>query len=96
MYNETKNALKKAFEISKKLFFIGPKKYSILLNATSSIRSPSKEELEEHTSKGKELEEAMEIVLKEKYGRAAIGAGFTRSQGIAMLEYAAMLEEINE
>jgi hypothetical protein len=96
MYNETKIALRKAFEISKTLFFIGPRKYSILLNATSSIGPPSKKELEEYTNKGKTLEEAVKIVIKEKYRRAAISAGFTKDQGIAMLEYAAMLEEIKE
>lgn len=96
MYNETKIALRKAFEVSRTLFFMGPRKYSVLLNATSSIKPPSKKELEEYMCKGRSLEEAMEIVLKEKYRRASVSAGFTEEQGIAMLEYAAMLEEIKE
>ncbi len=96
MYHETKMALKKAFEISRILFFMGEDNYRILLKAVSFIKPPSKKELDEVINKGKTLEEAMEIVLKEKYTSAATNAGFSKKHGLAVLKYAAILEEINE
>jgi hypothetical protein len=96
MYNETKIALKKAFEISRILFFMGQKRYKMLLDATSSIKPPVKKEIDDIVSMGKTYEEAMEIILKEKYSSVAVSMGFSKEQGIAMLQYAAMLEEISE
>jgi hypothetical protein len=41
-----------------------------------------------------ELEDALILELKRRYKSAAISSGFTEKQGLAMLEYAAMLEEL--
>lgn len=96
MYSETKLAVKKAFDISKRLFFMGYEDYLKILEATSKVGLPSKEEILSYVEEGLPEEDAPIAVLKEKYKQVAVKAGFTEDQGLAMLEYAAMLEEIKE
>lgn len=94
MYNETKIAVRKAFDIGRTLFFMGPRKYKELLNITERIRPPTTKDISELVKSGMSLEDAMISLLKERYIKAAVQAGFSEEQGIAMLEYAAMLEEL--
>jgi len=96
MYNETKVAVRKAFEVGKLLFSIGGKKYMTLLNATSKIKPPIKEELEQYLKEGASLEDAIIKEMKKRYKDAALSAGFEAKHGVAMLEYAALLEEIRK
>jgi hypothetical protein len=96
MYSETKMAVKKAFEIGKIVFSLGGERYLELLKAVSSVRPPTREELSEHLINGIPLEDALIIEIKERYKRAAMKAGFTERQGVAMLEYAALLKELKD
>ncbi|MFA5048346.1 MAG: hypothetical protein WC516_04985 [Patescibacteria group bacterium] len=95
MYEETKSAIKKAFEIGRALFFMGPKRYSELLSATSKVKPPTIQELNTYVEDGWVMEDAVIEILRERYKQIAIESGFTEKQGLAMLEYAAMLEELN-
>ena len=96
MYEETKIAIKKAFEIGRELFLMGAQKYTELLAATSRVRPPTIQETNVYVEDGMSLEEAIIEILRERYIQAAQDAGFTEDQGLAMLEYAAMLEEMND
>jgi hypothetical protein len=96
MYNETKLAVKKAFDISKRLFFMGYENYLKLLETTSKVAMPTEKEVASYVEDGLPAEDAQIAALKEKYKQAAVEAGFTEDQGLAMLEYAAMLEEMKE
>jgi len=94
MYNETKIAVRKAFDIGRILFFMGPERYGRLLSATQRIRPPTTDDVSELVNNGMPLEDAIISLLRKRYKSAAVEAGFTEEQGIAMLEYAAMLEEL--
>ena len=96
MFEETKTAVLKAFEVGKVLFKMGAEKYNKLLEATIKIKPPTIEELEVYIEGGMVMEDAMIEVLKERYVEAALNAGFTKEQGLAMLSYAAMMEEIDD
>lgn len=95
MYNETKDAIKKAFKIGYILFSMGDK-YKKLLEIVDKIRPPSMEEINENYREGINIEEIIVDLLKEKYKSAAISAGFTEEQGLAMLEYVSILEELDD
>jgi hypothetical protein len=94
MYEETKKAVRKAFQIGKIVFGLGSERYSQLLKAVSSVRHPSNKELKPYMEEGLCLEDALITELKQRYKEAALRAGFTEKQGLAMLEYAAMMEEL--
>lgn len=96
MYDETKIAIKKAFSIGKIIFSLGGKKYSVLLEAVSNIKPPTKDDLSSYLLDGKSLEDALIMEIRDRYKRAAIAAGFSEKHGIAMLEYAALLEELKD
>jgi hypothetical protein len=96
MYEETKKAVKKAFQVGKIIFSLGPDRYSQLLKAVGSVRHPTHKDLKPHIDDGLCLEDALITELKYRYMMAASQAGFTKRQGLAMLEYAAMLEELKE
>ena len=96
MYDETKLAVKKAFEIGKTIFSLGGEKYSVLLKAVSGIHPPTKKDLTLHLINGSSFEDALIMEIRDRYKRAAIAAGFSEKHGIAMLEYAALLEELKE
>lgn len=95
MYEETKIAVKKAFEVGRILFSLGIEKYNKLLEITKKIKAPSLEELNKYVESGLSVEDAFIFVLKDRYKKAAVSAGFTERQGLAMLDYAAMLEEMD-
>jgi hypothetical protein len=94
MYNETKIAVRKALKVGKILFSLGGKRYAELLDATSKIRPPTHDELSLYIKDGLSLEDAIIKEMKKRYEEVAITVGFKAEHGIAMLEYAALLEEI--
>ena len=94
MYKETKTAVKKAFQLGKVIFSLETKRYNLLLNTIASVRYPTTKDLKTYISDGLSLEDAIIVELKNRYKSAALRAGFTEEQGLAMLEYAAMLEEL--
>lgn len=94
MYDETKKAVEKAFKIGKIIFSLGPDRYNQLLKVTQSIRFPTNKDLTPYLKDGFCLEDALITELKRRYMEIAERAGFTKKQGLAMLEYAAMLEEL--
>ena len=94
MYNETKLAVKKAFEIAKTIFGLGSERYVKLVKAVSKVQFPTDRELKVYLAEGLCLEDAKGLELKKRYECAAVDAGFTRKQGFAMLKYAAILKEI--
>ena len=97
MYDETKNAVKKAFEIGEILFFMGREKYGKLLEITSAVSPPNFEELEKYAEENDvSIEDAVIIKLKEKYKSVALANGFTEQEGVAMLELAAMWSEVKD
>jgi hypothetical protein len=96
MYDETKKAVEKAFQIGKVIFGLGKERYGQLLKAVSSVRHPSNKDLKPYLNDGLCLEDALIVELKRRYKSAALQAGFTERQGLAMLEYAAMLEELKQ
>ena len=83
MYEETKRAVKKAFEIGKLLFSMNKEDYRRLLYHTSKIQYSITEDLSE---------EVIAKVLKEKYRHAAKAAGLDERYGMAILQYMALLE----
>lgn len=94
MYDETKTAIKRVFEICRTLFFMGEGKFNELFQITLRVKPPTKNELDEKIGDGMSLEDAMISILRDKYQSAALSAGFTAEQGLAMLEYAALTEEV--
>ena len=96
MFDETKIVLEKAFKIGKILFSLGGERYSLLLKATSAIKPPTRDELTKYIINGISLEEAIAIEMKNRYKEAALSAGFDEKHGIAMLEYAVLLQEMRD
>lgn len=95
MYEETQRAVKKAFEIGKILFSMGPNRFEQLVEVTRKIAAPKKEELEQLMEENKlSFDEATFVWFERAYAGAAEAAGFTKEQGKAMLAYAAMLKEL--
>ena len=94
MYEETKKAIKKVLQVSKIIFTLGEDKYNKLLKAVGSIKHPTQKELKPYLDDGLCLEDALITELKYRYMTAAVEAGFTKRQGLAVLEYAAILEEL--
>ena len=95
MYEETKLAVRKAFEISKLLFSMGSK-YSKLVDATLNIKVPTEEEVKHLISDKITLDKAIIIELKNRYKIAAKAAGFDEKYGIALLEYISLHKEMSE
>lgn len=96
MFEETKLAIKKSFKIGRILFFMGPKRYGELLSAVSRVKPPTMQDINTYVEDGWSMEDAMIDILRNRYKQIAIENGFTEQQGLAMLEYAAMLEEIKD
>jgi hypothetical protein len=90
MYDETKKAIIKAFDIGRVLFSLG-NDYNKLLNATKEIKAPLIEELEISGS----IEDAIFNELKNRYVKTALKIGLKEKHGIAMFEYAILLKAIN-
>lgn len=95
MYEETKRALKKAFEVCNLLYSLGSK-YNDLLSATKKIKTPTPEEVKYLISDTIDLEKAIVIELKERYKKAAKEVGLEEKYGLAVIDYIALLEELKE
>ena len=94
MYDETKKAVNKAFDIGKILFSLGTQKYNDLLQETKKINLPQPEELIERVKSGERPQTVLIEELRNRYIQAARRVELSEKYGIAMLEYAAMLKEI--
>lgn len=94
MYDETKHALKKAFNVSKILFSLGGEQYSELLRAVSLVSPPTIDELSAQNEE--DIEDLIIYEMKERYKQAAVKAGFEEKHGLAMLEYAILCQEIKD
>lgn len=86
MYDETKLAIKKAFEIGNLLFSLDIETYNSLLKNTNAIEFPQ----DNPDSSIKEFIEK----LKTQYIAAARKTGLPDKYGIAMMQYVALLEEM--
>jgi hypothetical protein len=95
MYNETKKAVKKAFEVGKILFSLGPK-YTELIKVTSNIVCPSEEEVKHLVSDSVTKEEAIISELRKIYRNRAVQIGLDEKHGDALLDYISLLEEGKE
>ena len=73
-----------------------PSEYDKLRVAVSKINFPTSEELSEYMEEGLSIEDAILEEMKDRYSNAAKLAGFTRDQGLAMLQYAILLQEVGE
>ena len=87
MYNETKLAVRKAISACRVLFSMDKREYARLLEISSQVKIPTYEDLLHYDIPQKE---AFVEELKKRYKEAAVNAGFTEEQGIAMLNYAAL------
>jgi hypothetical protein len=67
MNEETKKAIKKAFQVGKIIFTLGENKYNQLLKVVSSIKHPTQKELKSYLDDGLCLEDALIIELKHRY-----------------------------
>lgn len=94
MYDETKRAVRRALDIGKTLFGLGSERYAKLVEVTRNIVPPTKEEIQELKEQGLSFSEAVETWFRKSYSTAAIKAGFTEEQGLAMLAYAALLKDL--
>jgi hypothetical protein len=94
MYHETKIAVRKALALGRMLFGLGQERYAILLAATSQIRPPTQDELQPYIERGYSVEDAMIAELQLRYISAAVSAGFPKDYGLAMLEYAAIEQDL--
>lgn len=94
MTNEEKQVVSKTIQLAKLLFGNGPEEYKRLLDATKDIRFPENHEVSGLIENGYNLDEALIYELKERYKRRAAENGFTEKHGLAVLEYASLLEEL--
>ncbi len=108
MYPETKEAVRRAMRVCQILWSMDPEEYALLLEATDAIPFPTKEEIglrlrdrfKDEVISGEEFARLVdaELVeeLKARYSDAAVDAGFDAEQGLAMLEYAAILRDLED
>lgn len=108
MYLETKEAVKRTISMCQILFSMDLEDYIELLEITNLIKFPTREEISKNICerfKDEVIDEDKlshlidaELIeeLKNRYSEAAIDAGFTAEQGLAMLEYAAILKDLDD
>lgn len=108
MYSETKEAVKRAINVCQILFSMDFEDYTMLLEATNLVNFPTREEVlkslcerfKDEIIDEKELSHLVDAELieelKNRYSEAAVDAGFTTEQGLAMLEYAAILKDLED
>lgn len=108
MYPETKEAVRRAMRVCQILWSMDPEEYVRLLEATDAVPFPTKEEIglrlrerfkdevigEEEFARLVDAELVEE--LRTRYSDAAVDAGFDAEQGLAMLEYAAILRDLDD
>lgn len=95
MYDETKKAINKTLLLTKKLYFLGEDRYNELVGAVNNISEISPDEINNLITAGYSLDDAILNILKQKYINAAVSKGFDEEYGLLMLEFAALLEELN-
>jgi len=108
MYPETKEAVRRTMRICQILWSMDPEEYIRLLEATDAIGFPSRDEIgarlrERFKDEVIGDDEFARLVdaelieeLKTRYSDTAVDAGFDPEQGLAMLEYAAILRDLED
>ncbi len=108
MYPETKEAVRRAIQVCQTLWTLTPEEYEQLLLATDAIKLPKREEivarLKERFRDEMIVEEEFDQLvdaelleeLKTRYSCAATNCGFEEGYGLAMLEYAAILSDLED
>jgi hypothetical protein len=108
MYPETKEAVRRTMRVCQILWSMDPEEYKELLLVTDEIKFPSRDEIairlrERFKDEMIGDEEFARLIdaelieeLRTKYSDAAIDAGFDAEQGLAMLEYAAILRDLED
>jgi len=107
MYPETKRAVRRVLKICDLLWSLEPEAYGRLLAATDAVEMPTRKDAlkKAQASLGKDGDQdeaarmADDILLKElkqRYVEAAEAAGFGREHGLAMLEYATLLMDLED
>lgn len=107
MYPETKRAVRRVLKICDILWSLDEDDYMELLLATDAVELPDREAMTktaaaalEEEADPEELSRATDdLILKElkrRYAEAAEEAGFDREHGLAMLEYATLLMDLEE
>ena len=96
MYEETKRAVRKAFELDKLLYSIDYKLYVKLYEQALKIPMPTEEEVVDLISDKVSTEKAITIELRNRYKKAALDIGLDEKYGIAFLEYVALHKEMEE
>jgi len=108
MYPETKEAVRRTMRVCQILWSMDSDEYIELLEATNAITFPSRDEIaarlrERFKDEMIDDEEFARLVdaeliedLKTRYSDVAVDAGFDPEQGLAMLEYAAILRDLED
>jgi hypothetical protein len=108
MYPETKEAVRRAMGVCRVLWSMDPEDYVRLLEATDAVDFPSRAAIEAGLRDkfrdeviGDEdfarlVDAAILEDLKTRYSDAATEAGFEAEQGLAMLEYAAIMRDLED
>jgi hypothetical protein len=107
MYPETRRAVRRVLRICDILWSLDEREYADLLCATDAVEMPDRQEavkkaseiLGENPDPGELSKTADDLILKELRGRyveAARQAGFGSEHGLAMLEYATMLMDLDD
>ena len=107
MYPETKRAVRRVLRVCELLWSLPSEDYQLLLEATNAVEMPDRPSLVKRAkaSLGEEAD-ADEIArmtddlilkeLKRRYAMAAEVAGLEPEHGLAMLEYATILMDLND
>lgn len=107
MYPETKRAVRRVLRVCEILWGLPPDEYQCLLAATDAIELPDRPSIVKHAQAllgneadpdevGRAADDMLLKELKRRYAAAAEGAGFDCEHGLAMLEYATILMDIEE
>jgi hypothetical protein len=108
MYPETKEAVRRTLRVCQILWSMDDCEYIRLLEATDKIEFPNRhgiavnlqEKFKDEVINNEEFEHLVDAALIEelriKYSEVAIEAGFDAEQGLAMLEYAAILRDLED
>lgn len=108
MYPETKEAIRRTMRVCRTLWSMDPEDYACLLAVTDAIEFPNRPEIEARLRErfkdevigDEEFERLVDAELIEelrtRYSDAAVDAGLDAEQGLAMLEYAALLRDLED
>ena len=108
MYPETKEAVRRTMRVCQILWSMDPDEYQRLLEATDAVEYPTRnmitvrlrERFRDEVIGDDEFARLVDAELIEelrtRYSDAAVAAGFDAEQGLAMLEYAAILRDLED